>query len=372
VNSVARELSLSISVFNGTEPLRQPLRGHPRCIVFLAEDDFTDNFISSLEQADDHVRLGIVICGNRESLRANRPDLLSDRLDKFDHVVWAENPSDFEALCDAARECRERLLSATRDELEKAIEQRELIVQYQPKVDRSNGSDWVTSEAEALIRWRHPQRGLLEALEFLPELEVYGLIGRVGELVLNDVAAQMVIWRGQGLKLKACINLASSLLRNAGIPGTYENIVSEHGLDCGDFTFEIVEQEVANSDAPHLEVLKALRDKGFRISLDDFGVAVSSLGTFEQMPFDEIKIHGDVLVCALSNPVAEKVLAAVTGLAHNLGISVCAEGVEDEATYEFLKTIKCDKMQGFLISEAVMPDIIRRAYSNRNDVEDVA
>jgi EAL domain-containing protein (putative c-di-GMP-specific phosphodiesterase class I) len=90
------------------------------------------------------------------------------------------------------------------------------------------------------------------------------------------------------------------------------------------------------------------------------------------MPFDEIKIHGDVLVCALSNPVAEKVLAAVTGLAHNLGISVCAEGVEDEATYEFLKTIKCDKMQGFLISEAVMPDIIRRAYSNRNDVEDVA
>jgi EAL domain-containing protein (putative c-di-GMP-specific phosphodiesterase class I) len=106
-----------------------------------------------------------------------------------------------------------------------------------------------------------------------------------------------------------------------------------------------------------------MRDLGFRISLDDFGVAVSSLGTFEQLPFDEIKIHASALKRAQENPVALKVLAAVTGLAHNLGISVCAEGVEDQETYAFLKTIECDKMQGYLISEAVMPDILRKVYS---------
>ena len=82
------------------------------------------------------------------------------------------------------------------------------------------------------------------------------------------------------------------------------------------------------------------------------------------MPFDEIKIHAAALRRAKANPVAQKVLAAVTGLAHKLGISVCAEGVEDQETYEFLKTIDCDKMQGFLISEAVLPHIVRRAYSS--------
>ncbi len=114
-------------------------------------------------------------------------------------------------------------------------------------------------------------------------------------------------------------------------------------------------------------------DKGFRISLDAFGAAASSLSTFEQLPFDEIKIHASLLARARSNPVTMQVLAAVTGVAHNLGISVCAEGVEDQETFEFLKTIECDKMQGFLISEAVMPDIIRRVYSAKSrKVEDVA
>ena len=150
-------------------------------------------------------------------------------------------------------------------------------------------------------------------------------------------------------------------------------IVQEHGLQPANFTFEVNEKDVADSSAPHLLVLKALRNKGFRISLDDFGVAASSLGTFEQLHFDEIKIHGSLLARARSNPVTMQVLAAVTGLAHNLGVSVCAEGVEDQETFEFLQSIQCDKMQGFLISEAVMPDIIRRVYGKRpGEKEEVA
>jgi EAL domain-containing protein (putative c-di-GMP-specific phosphodiesterase class I) len=114
-----------------------------------------------------------------------------------------------------------------------------------------------------------------------------------------------------------------------------------------------------------------LRKRGFRLCLDDFRVAAASLGTFEQLPFDEIKIHASALRHARQNPTKMAVLAAVTGLAHSLGMSVCAEGVEDQETFEFLKTIKCDKMQGFLISEAVLPHIIRRVYSSKEDnVED--
>ena len=177
---------------------------------------------------------------------------------------------------------------------------------------------------------------------------------------------------GARLDLNSCINLAPSLLSDGRLAEQYAGIVHSYGLECGDFTFEIAEHDVTHSDAPHLQVLQALRNQGFRVSLDDFGVAAASLATFEQLPFDEIKIHASALARAMASPVAQQVLAAVTGLAHNLGISVCAEGVEDQQTFDFLRTIECDKMQGFLISEAVMPDIIRQCYNAKPGVDEVA
>jgi EAL domain-containing protein (putative c-di-GMP-specific phosphodiesterase class I) len=265
------------------------------------------------------------------------------------------------------------MLRISRQELENAVINREFVIMYQPKVERVTGAEWVTREAESLLRWRHPQHGLLGPLEFLPEVEEFKLIGPVSDFVLHESAAQLSRWRKQGLQLNSCINLASSLLVDPELPKNYSSIVKSHGLEPASFTFEIAEQDVLNSDAPHLRVLSRLRDQGFRLSLDDFGVAASSLSTFEQLPIDEIKIHSAALARARSSPVARQVLAAVTGLAHNLGISVCAEGVEDQETFEFLKTIECDKMQGFLISEAVLPDIIRRVYRpNTDNVEDVA
>jgi len=135
----------------------------------------------------------------------------------------------------------------------------------------------------------------------------------------------------------------------------------------------VIEQDLYNPNAPHVRTINELREEGFRLCLDDFRIAAASLSTFEKLPFDEIKIHAAALRRAQNDPRAMAVLAAVTGLAHNLGMSVCAEGVEDQKTFEFLKTIECDKMQGFLISEAVMPHIIRSVYSTKDmDVGDVA
>jgi EAL domain-containing protein (putative c-di-GMP-specific phosphodiesterase class I) len=373
LSQVARDLSLSISVFGGKISLGSLMGGQARRIVFLAEDDLSDSIISELTQADEGVQFGLIICADREALRTSSRATLFDHLAGFPNVEWVDDLLDVDRLCQAARACRRRMLRISRHELEDAIINREFLIQYQPKVDRGDGAQWLTREAEALIRWRHPEHGLLGPLEFLPELEAFNLIGPVSELVLNEAARQLKKWREQGLNLNSCINLATSLLNDPSLPDGYARIVEKHNLYCASFTFEVIEQDVANSDAPHLNVLKALREKGFRISLDDFGVAASSLGAFEQLPFDEIKIHASALARAKASPVAQQVLAAVTGLAHNLGISVCAEGVEDEETYEFLKTIECDKMQGFLISEAVMPDIIRRVYSaQKKEIEDVA
>jgi EAL domain-containing protein (putative c-di-GMP-specific phosphodiesterase class I) len=199
-------------------------------------------------------------------------------------------------------------------------------------------------------------------LEFLPEIEAFGLMGQLSELVLHEAAAQLVRWRNQGLNLCSCVNLATSQLTDSTIPQKYAELVGKYGLDCSSFTFEVAEQDLTDPDAPHIATLQALRKKGFRLCLDDFRVAAASLGAFERLPFDEIKIHASALKRAQQDPVRMKVLAALVGLAHNLGMTVCAEGIEDEDTFRFLKTIECDKMQGFLISEAVMPNILRKVY----------
>lgn len=370
---VARELSLNLSYFGSAAALDQLMTGQSRRFVLLAEEDISKEILASLDDAAVHARFGLIICADPEALRSsNRAELLQ-RLADFANVEWLSPEHDVDSLSNAARKCRRRMLTLAKDELEVAILKRQFVIQYQPKVERNAGTEWLTREAEALIRWNHPEHGLLGPLEFLPEAEAFDLIGPISEYVLYEAATQLIRWREQGLNLNSCINLATSQLNNPDLPASYERIVRELNLECESFTFEIAEQDVASSEAPHLRVLSELRERGFRISLDDFGVATASLGTFEQLPFDEIKIHASALARARKNPIALKVLAAVTGLAHNLGISVCAEGVEDQETLEFLQSIECDKMQGFLVSEAVMPDIIRRVYSAKSkDVDEVA
>jgi len=370
---VARELSLNLSAFNSASDLKNLMSGNRRRIVLLAEEDVCEEAVVALESCPDDVQFGLVICADREALRLSDRAALLDQLAEFANVQWLGHKHNIDTLSFAARECRRRMLRISSKELEEAVINREFFIMYQPKVERNAGREWLTREAESLLRWRHPQHGLLGPLEFLPEVEEFNLIGPVSEFVLHESASQLARWREQGLQLNSCINLASSLLTDPELPEQYADIVTKYGLETAAFTFEVAEQDVLDSAAPHLRVLGRLRDRGFRLSLDDFGVAASGLSTFEQLPFDEIKIHASALARARANPVASQVLAAVTGLAHNLGISVCAEGVEDEATFEFLKTIECDKMQGFLISEAVMPEIIRRVYSPKSgSVDDVA
>lgn len=373
VVQVARELSLGLSTFSNAPSLKKLMAGPIRRIVLLAEADICEDTVRALDSPDSSSSFGLIVCANRETLRLSNRAALLDHVAEFTNIKWLDPKHSVDTLSHAARECRRKMLRISRKELEEALINGEFIVKYQPKVERNEGTEWLTREAEALLRWRHPEHGLLGPLEFLPEIEAFNLIGAVSEFVLHQAASQLFRWREQGLQLNSCINLASSLLINPKLPDTYAAIVEQYGLDCGSFTFEISEQDIVDSEAPHLRILNRLRDRGFRISLDDFGVAASSLSTFEQLPVDEIKIHAAALARAQANPVAMQVLAAVTGLAHNLGISVCAEGVEDQATFEFLKTIQCDKMQGFLISEAVMPEIIRRVYGPKRDaVDDVA
>ena len=372
LNDVVREMSFTLSFFASPAKFAELMLGKSRRIVVLTDDDVTSETLRTLEDAQGRAPFGVLVAADRATLRSSRHAELVDRLAGYENIEWLGKSFDFDRLSTSASRCRRRMLRLSRNELEAALDRGEIVLRYQPKVERNAGSEWLTREAEALIRWHHPQHGLIGPLEFLPEAEAFGLMGRLSEFVLREAAAQQVTWRDQGIQLNSCINLASSQLNNPDIAGTCRDIVREAGLECASFTFEVIEQDLTDPAAPHLTAIKALRNHGFRICLDDFRVAASSLSTFEHLPFDEIKIHASALKRAQKDRVALSVLAAVTGLAHNLGMSVCAEGVEDQETFEFLRTIECDKMQGFLISEAVMPNIIRRVYSAKDDTEEVA
>ena len=374
LNDVVREMSFALSVFAKPSTFAELMTGQLRRIVMLTDADVTEHTLQSLKAANGRTPFGVIIAADRASLRTSKQAEVVEKLSTFDNVEWVGKDFNFDRLSSSARRCRRRMLRISRQEVESALVNREFVLRYQPKVERTAGTEWLTREAEALLRWNHPEHGLMGPLEFLPETEAFGLMGKLSEYVLRDASRQLVAWQDTGIHLNSCINLASSQLGDPMLAENYAAIVKQFGLECSRFTFEVVEQDLADPDAPHVKMLRSLPKKAFRICPDDFRVASSSLGTFEKMPFDEIKIHASALRRAQQDRIALTVLAAVTGLAHNLGMSVCAEGVEDRETFEFLKTIECDKMQGFLISEAVIPNIIRRVYSAKDAAldEDVA
>ncbi len=368
-----REMSFAASFFSTPATLKKLLSGESRRLVIIADADVDDEAVRALKAASRATPVGILIAADRARVANGPRSGLLDEIQSIDNLEWVGRKPDFDSLRNSATRCRRRLLKVSREDINRAFEDFEFVVRYQPKVERGSDDDWQTREAEALVRWKHPELGLLGPMEFLPEIEAFGLMGKLTEFVLRKAAAQLRAWHEQGIELTACINLASSLLNEPALAARYARIVRELKFTPDCFTLELIEQDLSNPEAPHVRTINELRAEGFRLCLDDFRVAAASLTTFERLPFDEIKIHAAALKRAQSDRTAMAVLAAVTGLAHNLGMSVCAEGVESQDVFEFLKTIECDRMQGFLISEAVMPQIIRSVYSNEDlSVGDVA
>jgi EAL domain-containing protein (putative c-di-GMP-specific phosphodiesterase class I) len=372
VSNIVRELSLSLTIFASPATFAELMGGRPRRIVLLTEADISDKIVDALRNADPGTEYGVIVAADRYSPKDSTIVGALEHLAQLENVEWIDPAFDYNLLSEAARSCRRRMLRVSRDDLEESLHERRFFVQYQPKVERSSASEWRTREAEALVRWRHPEHGQVGPLEFLPEMEEFGLMGRLTDFVLDESAAQLVRWKLKGIELSICINLASSQLSDKQLVARCEEIVGRFRLPCSTFTFEVAEQNLADPDAPHLETLADLRAKGFRLCLDGFRVTAASLASLEKLPFDEVKIQASTIAHAKNDPVRLKVLAAIIGLAHNLGMTVCAEGIEDIETFEFLKTIQCDKMQGFLISEAVMPKLLRKVYGPGSKSERVA
>ena len=239
------------------------------------------------------------------------------------------------------------------DELRTAIDEHELVVHYQPKVVRA-ASDWQVRSAEALVRWRHPRHGLLYPAEFLPLAEQSGLILGITDFVMTDAIRQIGHWRQRGLHLTAAVNLSPRLVQDLEFPDRLGRLLKEFDVTAEQLTLEVTEAASLHDPELVMDIFTRLRVKGVGLSLDDFGVGLSSLTQLYKMPFSEVKIDRLLISEMATSKPATTVVRAIVDLAHALSLSVCAEGVETPLAFEFLEQIGCDALQGDFIA-ASMP-----------------
>ena len=232
-------------------------------------------------------------------------------------------------------------------ELREAINNDQLVLNYQPVIDIQSRR---VSGVEALVRWHHPERGLLQPDEFVPLAEQTGLIRKLTLWVLEEAARQSQEWIDLGLELRVAVNLSVYNLYDSRFPEQIARMIAAVNVPPARLRLEITETAIMSGPSNALEILNRLSARGVRISIDDFGTGYSSLTYLKQLPVDELKIDKSfVSAMAVDNNDAVIVRSTID-LAHNIGLRVVAEGVEDEATYQLLAGLHCDAAQGYYLA----------------------
>jgi diguanylate cyclase (GGDEF)-like protein/PAS domain S-box-containing protein len=253
----------------------------------------------------------------------------------------------------------------TEHSLHRALERSELRLFYQPVVE-IKGSRAVG--VEALLRWDHPDQGLVAPSRFIPVAEESGLIIPIGAWVLSEACGQLRRWQKKrygGLQGAVEVNLSARQVDDPGIVGTVEGILTETGLSPSDLTLEITESALMHDAASALRVLRELKDLGVTLAIDDFGTGYSSLSYLQRFPLDILKIDKAFVDELGMAPQGSEIIAAVINLAHALGLLVVAEGVESELQLEELERLDCDYAQGYLFSRPVPAHELVDAFPER-------
>ncbi len=237
---------------------------------------------------------------------------------------------------------------ALETDLYRALEREELVLHFQPQVSLQSGE---VVGVEALVRWRHPDMGLVSPAKFIPLAEENGLIGAIGKWVLRTACAQAKTWQNQGLTpLRIAVNLSGRQLAQSDIVQEVHDVLQSTGLEPAYLELELTEGSVMKQADRAANTLDALRELGTTIAIDDFGTGYSSLGYLKRFPVDRLKIDRTFVGDIPQNANDVALAKAVVALGHSLNLSVIAEGVETEAQRELLASIGCDEMQGFLYS----------------------
>lgn len=317
--------------------------------------------IGHLSAAVD-VRFGISTCPEHSDtidrlVRQADQALLTGKTD--DHAITVYKPgSDLDLLKRAE----------TVKELQRDVSTGAMVLHYQPKL--SLVSRRITG-AEALVRWQHPTRGLLYPDEFLHLIEQNGLMQQLTRNVLSTALRDAVEWHRMGLELVVSVNLSPSDLRTPDFAGLVRGLLAEHELPGSCLQLELTEDLLMNDPELGRRVLTELRSLGVTVSIDDFGTGYSSLAYLEHLPVDELKLDRSFVMQLDSNENSAPIVKSTIGLAHALGLSFVAEGVETESALERLTVWGCDTAQGYFISRPVAFDDVTAHIRKNHDVMQV-
>jgi diguanylate cyclase (GGDEF)-like protein len=250
--------------------------------------------------------------------------------------------------------------------LREAIARDEFELHYQPRIALGSGS---VIGLEALIRWRHPEMGLLPPLQFIPLAEEAGLIDQIGEWVVRTACRQYVAWRQQGLlQGPVAINISANQFLKPDFAGTIAAVMKETGVSPAQLELDLKESLLMHDPAESLRVLQELKQTGVGLSIDDFGTGFSNLGFLKRFPVDRIKLDPTFVSGVQRNPDDLAVADAVITMAHRLGLKVAVEGVESGSQLALLADRGCDEMQGDYFSPALPVDLCTVLLQERREL----
>ena len=269
----------------------------------------------------------------------------SVRKDKLSPVVYYSEDMHKRELLE------ERLLN----EVEKALAEEQFEVWFQPKFN-IRGEEPVLSSTEALVRWRHPELGMISPGIFIPLFEKNALIERLDRYVWSHAAQQVAKWKKMfGTPIPVSVNVSRIDLFDQKLESVLLDIVKENNLDFSEFLLEITESAYSDDTAQLVDAIKGLRAAGFRIEMDDFGSGYSSLKSLSEMPVDFIKLDMSFIRRIHENKTTLRVVELIIDMAESLGVPVVAEGVENEQQYGLLRQTGCDFVQGYYFSKPLPP-----------------
>jgi diguanylate cyclase (GGDEF)-like protein len=252
-----------------------------------------------------------------------------------------------------------------------ALENNQFVLHYEPRICTFTGE---LRGLEALVRWQHPEHGLMLPSQFIPLAEDNGLILKLGEIVLEQACAQLVQWKKDGLKLvPLSINVSARQFNNGNIKSLFADTLARHGIPSEMLEIELTESSMMGDHSDVLEQLSAIKKMGIKLLVDDFGTGYSSLSLLQRLDMDVLKVDRS-FTSDLGNSVEGEIFFnAIVSMAHALGMLVVAEGVETEQQLRILQSLSCDEIQGYFIARPVpakeVPDLLRKRFIVEHLVE---
>jgi diguanylate cyclase (GGDEF)-like protein len=245
--------------------------------------------------------------------------------------------------------------------LRRAVKEKEFVLHFQPRVEATSRK---VVGVEALLRWRHPERGLVPPADFVPLLEETDLITQVGDWVLQAACRQAREWQDRGLSLRVSVNISSRQFRSASLVDSVAATLQASGLAPGSLELELTESLLVENAEGAISIMARLKQLGVVLSIDDFGTGYSSFGYLRQFPIDLLKVDRVFVREVDRNPKDAAIVRGISALARSLGIGFVAEGVEETSQAEYLETCDCAEMQGYLFCPPVpaeeLPQILSR------------